>query len=139
MSRNPVLVVDDEPEVRGLLKAVLDFCTIPTVVATDGEEALNIARQIQPSLVLLDLLLPGLGGFEVVKQLKADPTTRGIPVIAVTVLDKREGLSRALRAGCDDFVAKPFDLKVLQEKLAKYIGTDALGEQAGQTGAGGGT
>lgn len=138
MSRNPVLVVDDEPEVRGLLKAVLDFCTIPTVIATDGEEALHLARQIQPSLVLLDILLPGLGGLEVVKQLKADPATRGIPVIAVTVLDKREGLSRALRAGCDDFVAKPFDLKVLQEKLAKYIALDEA-EELEKGGAGGGT
>lgn len=138
MSRNPVLVVDDEPEVRGLLKAVLDFCTIPTVVATDGEEALRLARQIQPSLVLLDILLPGLGGLEVVKQLKADPATRAIPVIAVTVLDKREGMSRALRAGCDDFVAKPFDLKVLQEKLAKYIGLDQ-NEELAEEGAGGGT
>lgn len=124
MSRNPVLVVDDEPEVRGLLKAVLEFCEIPTVVATDGEEALSLAREIQPSVVLLDVLLPGIGGFEVVRLLKADPSTRTIPVIAVTVLDKREGLKGALRAGCDDFLAKPFDLEVLREKLARYVAVD---------------
>lgn len=126
MSRNPVLVVDDEPEVRGLLKAVLDFYAIPTVVATDGEEALRVAREFEPSLILLDLLLPGLGGFEVVERLKSDPATRDIPVIAVTVLDKREGLVRALQAGCDDFVAKPFELRVLQEKLAKYLSADNI-------------
>ncbi|MGH2457529.1 MAG: response regulator [Chloroflexota bacterium] len=131
MSRNPVLVVDDEPDVRGLLKAVLDFYAIPTVVATDGEEAVELARQTQPSLVLLDLLLPGLGGFEVVKRLKADPATRDIPVIALTVLDKREGLSRALRAGCDDFLAKPFDLKVLHEKLATYLTLDEAKKESG--------
>jgi len=122
MNSHPVLVVDDEPEVRELLKAVLEFSSIPSVFARDGEEALQLAREINPCVVLLDLLLPGLGGLEVAKLLKADPATSRIPVIAVTVLNKREGLDQALRAGCDDFVSKPFDLEDLHDKISRYVG-----------------
>ena len=77
--------------------------------AADGTQALELARQSPPDLVLLDIMMPGMDGYEVTRQLKADAATKAIPVVMVTALDERESRLRGLKAGAEEFVTKPVD------------------------------
>lgn len=108
-----ILVVDDvEVNVR-LLEAKLTLEYYDVVACQDGVTALAIAAEHQPDLILLDVMMPGMDGFETCKRLKSDPATRHIPVVLVTALDGREDRIRGLDAGADDFVTKPIDDVVL--------------------------
>ncbi len=117
-----VLVVEDDPAVRELLSVVLrSFPGVRVVVAADGREALRRVREVRPGLILLDIHLPRLDGFEVARRLKADPRTRRIPVVAVSSVQSQE----AARAGCEDHVSKPFDLALLETVVRKHLPADA--------------
>lgn len=117
-----VLIVEDEPDNREITRiAMEELVGARTALAADGEEAVERAQQLKPSLVLLDLMLPKLNGFDVARRLKADPATRSIPVIALTALSRLQDREEAIAAGCDDFVDKPFDLDTLAEKVRKYL------------------
>ena len=104
-----ILVVDDVDANVRLLQAKLSAEYFDVLTATDGETALAKAAADQPDLVLLDVMMPGLDGFEVCRRLKAGAATRHIPVVLVTALDGREDRIRGLEAGADDFLAKPLD------------------------------
>jgi excisionase family DNA binding protein len=111
-----LLVVDDDPQIARLLAEILDAhegLTIET--ALDGFEAGIKVQQFNPDLVLIDLMMPGLDGFEVCRRLKADPVTRGIRLIAMTGLPSAEDTERALAAGAERCFAKPFDTPALFE------------------------
>jgi two-component system cell cycle response regulator len=104
-----ILVVDDlEPNVR-LLRAKLEAEYFEVLTATSGFEAIEIARAEQPDLILLDVMMPGMDGYETCGRLKGDHKTRHIPVIMVTALDQQEDRVNGLRAGADDFLTKPID------------------------------
>lgn len=104
-----ILVVDDqEPNVR-LLEAKLKAEYFEVITATSGQGALDAARTGQPDVILLDVMMPGLDGFEVCRRLKADSATRHIPVVMVTALDQREDRVAGLECGADDFLTKPVD------------------------------
>ena len=104
-----ILVVDDiEPNVR-LLKAKLEAEYYDVLTAGSGFEALELARRVVPDLILLDVMMPQMDGFETCQKLKDDPRTRHIPVIMVTALDGQEDRVNGLRAGADDFLTKPID------------------------------
>lgn len=104
-----VLVVDDiEANVR-LLQAKLQLEYYDVITALRGEEAVDKAKREQPDIVLLDIMMPGMDGFEACRRIKADPETRHIPVVMVTTLDGREDRLRGLRAGAEDFLTKPID------------------------------
>lgn len=118
MSDKLVLVVDDDPDSRYLIQRVVEgMVGIPTTPAKDGEEALKRFREVKPNLVLLDLTLPKLNGFEVARRLKADPATEDTPVIAVSGLSHAKDKQLAREAGCDDYIVKPFRLKHLADKV----------------------
>jgi two-component system cell cycle response regulator len=102
-----ILVVDDEPQNLELLEAMLLPSGYEVSLAGDGEEALAAVHRERPGLILLDLMMPGLSGFEVCSRLKADPETREIPVLFVTALSQAGDKERALAAGGDDFLMKP--------------------------------
>ena len=76
----------------------------------------------RPGMILLDLMMPRLDGFEVARKLKADPSTAGIPIVAVSALARPDDREAALAAGCDDFVRKPFELDELEAKIRSYLG-----------------
>lgn len=104
-----ILVVDDQPANVRMLEAKLlaeyyDVCT-----AENGHDAIDLARREQPDLILLDIMMPGIDGYETCQRLKADLQTRHIPVIMVTALDQREDRIRGLECGADDFLTKPID------------------------------
>ena len=108
-----ILVVDDvEANVR-LLEAKLTLEYYDVLTCSDGMTALTLAAAEQPDIILLDVMMPGMDGFETCRRLKADATTRHIPVVLVTALDGREDRIRGLEAGADDFVTKPLDDVVL--------------------------
>jgi putative two-component system response regulator len=115
-----VLVVDDEESNRKLLTRLLgrdyDVVTLP-----DGEEALALLEQVDVDVVLLDVRLPGLDGFEVCSRLKMMPRTRLVPVVLVTGLDAREHRLRGIHVGADDFLTKPFDAEELHARLASLV------------------
>jgi two-component system, cell cycle response regulator len=104
-----ILVVDDIAANVRLLEAKLVAEYYDVIPATRGEEALVRARMDQPDIILLDVMMPGMDGFECCRQLKADPTTRHIPVVMVTALDQREDRIKGLAVGAEDFLTKPID------------------------------
>lgn len=102
-----MLVVDDNPQNLELLLAYLEDVDCKTVSATEGAEAVDKAKQILPDLILLDVMMPKMSGFEVCKRLKNDPRTTDIPIIMVTALSELGDIERAIDSGTDDFLSKP--------------------------------
>lgn len=116
-----ILVVDDvEPNVR-LLEAKLTLEYYEVLTACDGATALRIAADERPDIILLDVMMPGMDGFETCRRLKADPVTRHIPVVLVTALDGREDKIKGLDAGADDFVTKPIDDVILFARVKSLV------------------
>jgi CheY-like chemotaxis protein len=116
-----VLIVDDFPDGREMLAEYLAFRGMTAVTSCDGADALSVARERPPAVVLMDLTMPGMDGWEATRQLKADPRTKDAIVIALTAhaLAPDEGTAR--RAGCDGFVAKPYDLAALGDALERLL------------------
>ncbi len=120
-ARQPVLIVDDSPDGREMLAEYLTFRGFEVMEAVNGEEALAQARTRHPAVVLMDLQMPGIGGWEATRQLKADPATTDIIVIAVTAhaLTPDEAIAR--QAGCDGFISKPYDIKAVADALGEVL------------------
>jgi putative two-component system response regulator len=120
-STGVVLVVDDDPVVRRLTRQLLSRITEAVHSVSNGEDALQVAPQLDPDLILLDVNMPDLDGFEVCKRLRADPATREIPIIMVTALNDRESRLRGLDAGADDFISKPYDRMELRTRVRTIL------------------
>ena len=115
-----VLVVEDYSDAREmmcLLLAVLGYDALP---AEDGAQAVALARQEQPDLILLDLNLPIMDGFQAAALIRRQPETQGVPIIACTALNKVEWRRHALTAGCNDFICKPLNFDELEQLLHRY-------------------
>ncbi len=104
-----ILVVDDNPQNLELLVANLDSLPCEVITATDGVEALEKVAGEKPDLILLDIMMPRMSGFEVCRKLKSDPQTRDIPVIVVTALNELGDIERGVDCGTDDFIFKPIN------------------------------
>lgn len=121
-----ILVVDDvEPNVR-LLEAKLTLEYYDVLTAMDGASALRVAAEERPDIILLDVMMPEMDGFETCRRLKADPATRHIPVVLVTALDGREDKIKGLEAGADDFVTKPIDDVILFARVRSLVRLKAV-------------
>ncbi len=116
-----VLAVDDDEDNLLLLTEVLTPLSCSVITATYGQQALNLALEQQPALILLDVMLPDISGIEVVRQLKQNPQTMTIPVIAVTALARLEDRDRLFLAGCDDYVSKPYMLDDLEAVIHYHL------------------
>ena len=104
-----VLIADDNPQGVELLEAYLTGTGYETQVAYDGEETLRKVNDWHPDIILLDIMMPKISGFEVCKRLKANPQTANIVVLMVTALDQHSDIDRAVEAGTDDFMTKPIN------------------------------
>jgi CheY-like chemotaxis protein len=104
-----LLIADDDPQSVELFEAYLSDSGCETQTAADGEETLTKVRSWRPDVILLDIMMPKISGFEVCKRLRADPATRAIGVIMITALDQPSDIDRAVDAGTDDFVTKPIN------------------------------
>jgi CheY-like chemotaxis protein len=112
-----VLIVDDEPTGRDILEGILTDRGYHLAFASNGSEALILAARLTPDLILLDVMMPGMDGFEVCQHLRADPLLNSIPVIMVTALDDQESRLRGIEAGADDFISKPLDRTELRARV----------------------
>jgi CheY-like chemotaxis protein len=117
-----VLLVEDNEESRDGLSRHLRRKGFEVLVAVDGRQGLEAARSAGPDLVLMDMSLPVLDGWEATRQLKADPRTRHIPVIALTAHAMAGDREKALAAGCDDYDTKPVEVARLFEKIQALLG-----------------
>ena len=116
-----ILIVDDE---RQNIKVLTQFLrdTYKIMVAKDGEQALNaVSRSIVPDLILLDIMMPGIDGYEVCKRLKADEKTKHIPVIFVTAVTETQDAARGFQAGAVDFIQKPLDPVIAKARVDLHI------------------
>ena len=118
-----ILLVEDNEMNRDMLSRRLKRRGFDMVIAIDGQEGLEMAGQESPDLVLLDLSLPKVDGWEVAKQLKADAATSGIPIIALTAHAMAGDRERAMEVGCDEYDTKPIDMKRLLEKINTMLET----------------
>ncbi len=116
-----ILRVEDEEDNMKILRDLLAPGGYELVEAENGEKALAEAAKARPDLILMDIQLPILDGYEATRRLKADPALRSIPIIATTSYAMGEDEKRARAAGCDDFVAKPYSPRVLLAKIRQYL------------------
>lgn len=116
-----ILVVDDEPQNLELMEAMLEPSGYEVFLAANGEEALAAAHRERPDLIVLDLMMPGLSGFEVCARLKTDPETRDIPVLFVTAMSHIGDKQRALAAGGEDFLTKPIQQAELLTRVEALL------------------
>jgi CheY-like chemotaxis protein len=112
-----LLIADDEAPVRRLIRVTLEGEDFTILEASDGVEALTIARIELPTLLLLDVMMPGMDGVEVCRQLKADPDTKGIVVLLLTALTQKADRERGLAAGADGWFTKPFSPLALLRRV----------------------
>ena len=119
MSR--VLIVDDNPTNLKLVTYLVKSHGHEVARAGDAESALAAIASQRPTVILMDLQLPGIDGLELTRRLKADPNTRSIPIIALTAYAMKGDLEKALAAGCDDYVTKPIDTRTLPEVIARHV------------------
>jgi len=117
-----VLSIEDDAAMGQFLRAVFTVQGFTFDLATDGRVGLALARERRPALVILDLLMPYKDGFEVLRELKADPVTRPIRIIILSSSSREEDMVKALNAGADDFVTKPFRARELMARVHKVLG-----------------
>ena len=114
-----LLVVDDEPSIVELLSETLRFAGFEVTTATDGEQAIVLAQERRPDLMVLDVMMPGLDGFEVVRRLRADSLR--FPVLFLTARDSADDAITGLTIGADDYVTKPFSLGELVARIRAVL------------------
>jgi two-component system cell cycle response regulator len=107
LPQSTVLIVDDNPQNVELLQAFLESMPVKLITAADGLEALEKVASHQPDLILLDIMMPRMSGFQVCKRLKSDPKTKDIQILMVTALNELGDIEQATECGTDDFVSKP--------------------------------
>jgi DNA-binding NarL/FixJ family response regulator len=125
-----VLIVDDIPENLSLLHDALDEAGYTVLVATNGESALQRARQARPDVILLDAVMPGMDGFEVARRMKADPLTQPIPIVFMTGLTETEHVVAAFAAGGADYVTKPIKPPEVLARIAAHMANARQMKQA---------
>jgi len=121
VAKKKILIVDDQPDFLSIVKMRLEATgSYEIITANDGQEALDKLKE-NPDLVLLDIMLPKMDGYEVTLKMKSDPHTKDIPVIMVTSLGELKSTEKAFEAGAIDYVVKPFNLTVLLAKIKKAL------------------
>ena len=116
-----ILVVEDQRDNRQILHDLLTNAGFDIVEAENGEESIASAQASRPDLILMDIQLPILDGYEATRRLKADPALKSIPIIVVTSYALSGDEEKARLAGCDDYVAKPFSPRLLLTKIKEYV------------------
>ena len=116
-----ILVVEDQEDNRQILRDLLASTDYEVMEAKNGEEALAMVARQRPDLILMDIQLPILDGYEATRRIKADPALRSIPIIAVTSYALSGDEEKARSAGCDDFVPKPYSPRQLLAKIRQYL------------------
>ena len=120
-TRDRVLIADDNEANVELLEAYLADMDVETAVAVDGQDTLDKAASFMPDLILLDVMMPKLSGFEVCQKIKSNPATKQIMILMVTALNEHGDMERAVDAGTDDFLSKPVDKTSLVKRVENML------------------
>ena len=122
-----ILLVEDNEMNRDMLSRRLKRKGYEVVIAVDGQEGVNMATSESPAVILLDMSLPIMDGWEAARQLKANPDTKGIPILGLSAHAMTPDRDKAIAAGCDDYDTKPVDIKRLMGKIEALLGTSDAG------------
>jgi CheY-like chemotaxis protein len=112
-----ILVVDDDITVTQLLKMLLTMEGHQTTIVNDSNEAMEVTKQLEPDLITLDLMMPGLTGFELCALLHNDPRFTNIPILIISARDDKESMDKAYQAGAGGYITKPFGVDTLVQKI----------------------
>lgn len=121
--RPSILVAEDNTDSRGALRALLEAYGFEVLEAKNGEEAVRLAQEARPDLVLMDIMMPEMDGLEATKRLRAIPEVESIPILALTAMAGSK--NPALDAGCDDYLTKPVDIPVFLRTIRAWLSGDA--------------
>jgi len=125
-----IVVADDDPIVVRFLSAVFRDEGFDVRTADDGEKAIQVIREFQPDVIILDLVMPYRDGFEVCQKVRSVPETRRTPVIILSMKEKEQDALRAFEVGADDYIRKPFNALELVARVRKLIGMASVGRMA---------
>jgi len=132
MKDTTVLVVEDEEDIQELIAFNLQKEGYKVERAGSGNEALKMAREIQPDLMMLDLMLPGMNGLEICQQIRENKKTADIPIIMVTAKGEEADIVKGLEMGADDYVTKPFSVKILLIRVKALLRRKSIGSQVNE-------
>ena len=116
-----ILIVEDHPDMRDLLRRQIERMGFVPIVAKDGKEGLAKAIADKPDLILMDILMSAMDGWEAARTLRANSETKDIPILAATALFSDADLQTCMEAGCNDYIIKPFTFQELQSKIQELI------------------
>jgi two-component system cell cycle response regulator DivK len=116
-----ILIVEDHADMRELLTWQIELMGFKPIPAKHGKEGIEKAIAEKPDLVLMDIMMPGMDGWEAARELRAHPETKGVPILAATALFRDSDLKTCLEAGCNGYIVKPFTFQELQGKLREFI------------------
>ena len=121
VDKKKILIVDDEADLVGILEVQLQSMGYSTITAEDGEVGIEMVKLETPDIILLDVMMPKLDGYQVCKLLKNDQTYAHIPIIMLTARAQAQDIQKGKDAGANDYMTKPFDNKILMEKIQKLL------------------
>lgn len=121
MPDKTILIIEDSKFNQRLLEAVLRPHGYRLLLAEDGETGVQMARSERPDLILMDVLLPGIDGYEATRHLRANPETRRLVIVALTASASNEQQEQALEAGCDGYIAKPIDTRAFPQQIRQFL------------------
>lgn len=124
MAKKKILVVDDEKEIVNILCTSLEMQGYETLSAFDGQEGLDMARNEKPDLILLDIVMPRLNGYQVCRELKKDEATKSIPILMLTAKAQESDQFWGKETGADEYITKPFDTLNLLELIRQFLEKD---------------
>ncbi|MFQ5916552.1 MAG: response regulator [Candidatus Binatia bacterium] len=116
-----ILLVEDNPATMEVMQQELEILGYDVAVARDGAEAVEMANSELPDLIIMDILMPKMDGSEATEQIRKNPKTKAIPILAATAKALPEDRERCLASGCNDYIAKPFSYKELQDAIEKLL------------------
>ena len=122
--KKKILIVEDHADMRELLTWQIELMGFLPIPAKHGKEGVEKAVAEQPNLILLDIMMPGMDGWEAARTLRANPETKDIPILAATALFRDSDLKSCLDAGCNGYIVKPFTFQELQGKVREFIASD---------------
>ena len=117
-----ILIVDDEADILEILKFVLESQGYECITASDGEEGLNLAREVKPDLIILDVMMPKINGYKISRLLKYDNKYKNIPILMITARSQEEDKIIGEGTGADEYITKPFNVDFVVEKVKSYLG-----------------
>ncbi len=118
---NKVLIVEDNQDLQFLLTVQIKSMGVSVIVDNNGMEAVEKAIEEKPHLILMDIMVPGMDGREATRRIRSNPETKDIPILAATAITNKSQLRECIKAGCNDYILKPFNYKDLQEKIQAVL------------------